>query len=154
MGKIQKILSLLIAALAIPALFSCGGETRKEGDQHKRNALMIQTDQPFNLKIGQIAWIESDNLFIEFIEITEDSRCPVGVICAWEGQVTALLGPFKGDDTHAEYSVTSREGHPDLAVASFDDYVITLTKLSPDKIAGETIELTDYEIELLISRKE
>jgi len=144
-----------MAALILSALiFGCGGETRKEDDQHKRNALIVQFDQSFTMKIGQIAWIESDDLFIEFIEITEDSRCPIGVICAWEGQAIAFLGFYKGENSHAEYSVTSRAGHPDLATTEFDDYIITLTELLPEKIAGETIELTEYSIGLNIANKD
>jgi hypothetical protein len=154
MRKLKLIQETTAALLTIAMFAGCGGGSRKDDDVHKRDALRVQTAQIFNLNIGQIAWIESEDLYIEFIDITEDSRCPVGVICVWEGQATALLGFYKDDKTHAEYSVTSRAGHPELAVTEFDNYVISLEKLLPKKIAGETIELSEYVIKLKISFSE
>ena len=147
----------IIALLIMSALFSlaniyCCGKCRSGDESHKRDALTVQIDKPFTLQFGQISYMESENLYVELIEITEDSRCPVGVVCAWEGQATALIGFNKGENTKADYSVTSRAGHPDLAKTEFDNYSITLMELLPAKVAGETIQPTDYKIELIISK--
>ena len=38
-------------------------------------------DEPFQLQVGQVAIFETEPLEIEFVGVTEDSRCPIGLDC-------------------------------------------------------------------------
>ena len=55
------------------------------------NEVKVHLDEEFSLKSGQTVVISGENLKIEFIEVTEDSRCPKGVTCIWEGRVSCLV---------------------------------------------------------------
>ncbi len=48
-------------------------------------------EEEFILHIGESAAIAGEDLEIEFMEISEDSRCARDVTCIWEGRVTAIV---------------------------------------------------------------
>jgi hypothetical protein len=47
-------------------------------------------NQEFILKTGDIRSSKSDNLSIKVLKIG-DSRCPIGVVCVWQGEATVNL---------------------------------------------------------------
>jgi len=51
----------------------------------------VSLGQEFSLRIGESASIRGEELQIRFLEVTEDSRCPAGVVCVWEGRVSCLV---------------------------------------------------------------
>ena len=51
----------------------------------------ISIGQEFSLQIGESKNIKGEELQLRFLEVTEDSRCPTGVVCVWEGRVSCLL---------------------------------------------------------------
>ncbi|MEE8417772.1 MAG: hypothetical protein V3S06_03830, partial [candidate division Zixibacteria bacterium] len=84
-------------------------------------------------------------------DLTEDSRCPVNVICVWEGQVTVALNISIDGTESGAISLTSRAGHEKLALADINGYSIRLAKVEPPKTKDE-IELSEYIITLIISK--
>jgi hypothetical protein len=48
------------------------------------------TDQELTLKTGDVRSSKSDNLKIKVLKIG-DSRCPIGVVCIWQGEATVNL---------------------------------------------------------------
>ena len=76
-------LKFLLLVMAIPlVLAGCAGAT---GD------VKASLDEEFSLAIGQTAVIRGENLEIKFKEVLEDSRCPEGAVCVWEGRVRCLI---------------------------------------------------------------
>jgi hypothetical protein len=51
---------------------------------------------PFALRYGQSVHLDDAKLKIEFHAVEQDSRCPVGVVCVWEGQCVVGLSPDQG----------------------------------------------------------
>lgn len=53
------------------------------------------TDPPvgeeFSLAVGEIVSVEGAMLSVEFVEVIEDSRCPTGVQCVWEGNGAIMV---------------------------------------------------------------
>lgn len=147
---LMQTLLLLVTAVA---LWGCTGNSRREGQTYKREAVKAKLDIPFALTFDQIALIEDEKIFIEFANVTEDSRCPVNVTCVWEGQVTIALNLSKGRKEPGSYSLTSRAGHEKLALADIDGDSIRLVKVEPPKTL-EKIELAEYIITLIISKTE
>ena len=84
-------------------------------------------DSSFLLQIGQVARITSEALAIKFIQVKEDSRCPVGVSCVWAGRVTVEVKVVKsGKDLGSfDLSTTERKGQ------YVDNYLISMGKVSP-----------------------
>ena len=111
---------------------------------------------PFQLKINQVASIESENLKIKFLNITEDSRCPSDegldyrINCVWAGQATVVVNILKNNQNLGDFSLESRTA--DSAVKNFDRYSIKLTKVEPYPKGGQTIELSDYIVTIIVSK--
>ena len=98
-------------------------------------------DAEFSLRVGQKAHIKSEGLNISFSSVTEDSRCPVGVDCIWAGNaaVAVKLSKAKGDSASVNLNTDL-----DPKERSFEQYVITLTKLSPYPKKDSSIKKEDY----------
>lgn len=111
----------------------------------------ISDNVSFQLKINQVVYIKSENLKIKFLNITEDSRCPLNVICCWEGQATAVVNVTKDNQDFGNLSLTSRAGHEELSTKTFDEYSIKLLKVEPYPKHPEGIKISDYIITLAIS---
>jgi hypothetical protein len=143
----RAFLSLIIAA----AVWSCAGNTPREEQTPGKKALQVELDTPFTLAFSQIASLEGGKIFIEFVDVTEDSRCPVNVTCVWEGQATVVLNISTEGKDPDSVALTSRAGHEKLALADIEGYSVRLVKVDPPK-TREKIELAEYIITLIISK--
>jgi len=67
--------------------------------------------ESFNLKIGQSAFLQNGNVMLEvkFAGIKEDSRCPKGTMCYWEGQVVPVFQTFKDDKLIGNLSISTEK---------------------------------------------
>lgn len=141
----------LLAIIGIVFISSCVKQTPK--GIPKEATITANLDNQFQLKTNQIASIENENLKIEFLNITEDSRCPSDVICVWAGQVTAVINIFKNDQNLGDFSLTSQAGkHEDSAIKYFDEYSIKLIKVEPYPKSTQKIEISDYIVTLVVSK--
>lgn len=113
---------------------------------------LTQLNQPFQLKIQQIAEIESENLQIQFLEVSDDSRCPVDVQCFWAGQATIVIGILKDGNNLGNVNLVLGAASPDQATAHFDNYTISLLELTPYPQQNQQVERLDYTATLLVSR--
>ncbi len=121
--------------------------TIREGIQ---NVITAKLNTRFQLKIGQTALIESKNISVKFLNVTEDSRCPSDVVCVWEGQVTILLNMHNDQDL-GDLALTIRGGQT-LAATTFDGYSIQLMQVEPYPKASEPTQRPDYVATLLVSK--
>ena len=104
----------------------------------------------FELAINQTALIQSEGLGVLFLNVTEDSRCPVDVTCIQSGKATIVLGLSRNDQSPEEMILsTSLEENE----APFDPYVVRLVGVEPAPISTLNIDISDYRIRLLISRQ-
>jgi hypothetical protein len=76
----RKLIGLLLVLTVISLLIGCTSNTVK-----------ASLGKEFTLAIGQSATISSENLKIEFLDVTADSRCPKDVECVWAGEVSCSL---------------------------------------------------------------
>lgn len=143
----RALLSLIIVA----AVWGCAGNTPREEQTHKREALQAELDTPITLAFSKIASVEDEKILIEFADLTEDSRCPVNVTCVWEGQATVALNISLDGKELGSISLTSRAGHEKLAIADIEGYSIRLQKVDPPKTKDE-IELDEYIVTLIVSK--
>ncbi len=51
----------------------------------------VRLYEEFSLAPGQTVTIGTEDLEIRFLEVAEDSRCPIDVTCIWEGRATAIV---------------------------------------------------------------
>lgn len=123
--------------------------TINEGTQ---NLITAKLNSEFQLKIDQTVLIESKNISVRFLNVTEDSRCPSDVVCVWEGQVTILLNIMHKDQELGDLALTIRGGQ--TLAKSFDGYSIELMQVEPYPKASEPIQTSDYVATLLVSELE
>ena len=90
-----------------------------------------------DVAFGQTAYVDGPK--IRPIRLIEDSRCPMNARCVWAGRVRILVAWEKADGDR-QVEITLGEPTP---VA---DGTLTLTAVTPSKMAGEGRELapSDY----------
>src|SRR5574342_1006413 len=88
---------------------------------------MAEDDEPikvplatqFQLKAQQTAILETENIQIKFLNVTEDSRCPSDVACVWEGMATIIVNIKLNDQDLGNFRLTQIGGQEKLAVQNF-----------------------------------
>lgn len=106
------------------------------GEQHS-DEIIAFLGSSFNLKFGQTAQINSEELRITFLNFT-DSRCPANVMCVWAGEATVDLLIQKSSQTQ-EIQISTEE--PELKVF---DYTIHLVNLDPLPLYGHPTNSSEY----------
>jgi hypothetical protein len=136
----RKILVLPVVLAAFLVLAGCSGEP----------ATGERLDSEFVLPIGSEAVIQGEDLRIFFDDVVEDSRCPIGVQCVWEGQARYALRLTKGDTS--ERIVMTESGSGVQADAAFLDYRIT-AHIEPYPEAPDGIEKGDYSLRITVTKE-
>jgi hypothetical protein len=115
----------------------------------KISATMGET---FELAINDIAYIESADLLVHFVNVTEDSRCPSDVQCIWAGQVTVVI-ELRQNSTNTELGNLSltMSGASNPPTSTIEGYKIKLLRVDPYPISTRPLQISDYRVTLLIS---
>jgi len=117
------------------------------GCQGSEGIIKASIDNEFSLTLGQIAELKSEGITLQFEGIQEDSRCPKGATCFWQGRVRSILNisdnglssqivltdPGLSDqndkNTYKQYEFSSHvQPYPELnKKISSEDYLLFLT---------------------------
>lgn len=96
----QKFLFLSLALFSVLLLAGCldifQGTNSTPSPSNDQNSLHLGT--PFTLQIGKSTSIPSENLSILFYQVEQDSRCPKGVDCVWQGEVVLDVDILKDEE--------------------------------------------------------
>ncbi len=105
-------------------------------------------DSSFQLKIGQTGFIESENLKIKFLNVTEDSRCPSDGVCVWAGRAVIVVNVLMNGQYLGDFNLTEYGNE-----VNFGSYSIKLLKIDPyPKNWERRISISDYTVNLIVSR--
>jgi hypothetical protein len=151
MRRIIRLTALLICA----SIFfgACAGKKQQTKDVSiQKDMVTASLDSSFQLKHNQTAIIESEELTIQFTDVVEDSRCPVGVECVWPGQARIELEIKQKDEEPDKITLISLAGQDELAVRQVNNYFIRLLKVEPPRQKDVELKPSDYNITLLVSR--
>lgn len=102
-------------------------------------------DEEIQIKIGESVTLERGSLTIKFKSLVEDSRCPQGVVCIWEGNAEVILEVSKNEIT------LNTALDPKEKVVG--DYNIQLRDVIPYPKAGEELKPENYSIKIVVSKK-
>ena len=133
-------LYLLASLVIVLSLSSCAGGT----DDTK-----VSLGEEFSLSLDQSVMITGEDLGIKFVEITEDSRCPKGATCVWEGRVTALV-EISTDGSIQQLELTEPGLTSAPARETFEQYEITY-KVEPYPEVGKEISADEYQLLITVS---
>jgi hypothetical protein len=106
--------------------------------------------QPFEARIGLGDEILVDGIFgILFEDVTEDSRCPVDVVCVWQGNAAVVLGLTMGSGPTVPFTVNTGV---DPQSVVHGGYRVTLVGLLPAPVSTSPIDRDDYDAILRVER--
>jgi hypothetical protein len=112
--------------------------------RNSANAAIVRLNQPFQLKVNQTVQLRSENVEIQFLEVQQDSRCPVGVQCVWQGQATVAVHLKKNGKDLGNLTLKTSAGQPDATTQSLNGYAMKLVNIAPQPKANQPIPKTDY----------
>ncbi len=132
----------LLASVAIVLLLgSCAGT----------GEVKASLGEEFSLGIGQSIVITGEDLRIEFLEISEDSRCAKDVTCIWEGRVIAAV-EISTDGSPQQVKLSQPGLTEQHAVEAYEEYQFTFkVEPYPEKAAIE-IATDEYRLLLIVSK--
>jgi len=106
--------------------------------------------QEVTLSAGQSAGITGENVTFRFERVTEDSRCPTGVVCIWAGQVSCLVQVVDASGTQTMV-LTAGGLTGDPGKTSYKNYALAF-RVEPYPEAGKQIAAEEYRLRLTISK--
>lgn len=106
------------------------------------NPVSPKLNEEFELKYGQTSNVGSGELYITFESVSEDSRCPVDVVCVWaENAKTNLL--VNGEKFTLNTWLSPKE-------VKCSGYTIKLVNVLPDRKVNEVIKPENYRVKLIV----
>ena len=143
----RRIALLFVAGASVS--LACGGMGSATGTSGPPTSKVVLVDSDFDLAAGQSARVDGSALTISFKEVTEDSRCPLGVMCIWAGNAAVSLTITDG--AGAKNQVVLNTTLTPQAV-KIGGYEISLVDLQPIRRRDVTIPPASYVATLHVSR--
>jgi hypothetical protein len=111
----------------------------------------VDVGQEFELHAGQTASVADGALSLRFESVSEDSRCPRGVTCVWEGDASVVVAAHRENapanrhelHTSGRYAREATEGA----------YRIELIRLEPLPAEGKRVDSKDYVATFKVARE-
>lgn len=91
----------------------------------------IRYGQELTVK-GQELTVNGQDLKVKFASLLEESRCPAGVECFWEGDARILIGVGHATVEEAHMELHTSRGGGDTE-GRYQNYVIRLVALYPNR---------------------
>jgi hypothetical protein len=112
-----------------------------------------------NLVIGDtvsISWhnclkIPDSKAYICLESVLNDSRCPTGAMCFWEGNAAVRLRLGKENDKPVLFDLNTHMGF--TSDTTISGYKFTLAGLAPYPKLGHRIDPKDYQAQLVIEKQ-
>jgi hypothetical protein len=104
----------------------------------------------FDLRFGERSTLAGESLTLTFVDVLEESRCPAGVQCIWEGNARVGVKAEKPPSRPATLALNT-SGRYDRE-ATYQGYRVQLLTLLPHPAHGQTLQATDYCANLKIVR--
>lgn len=109
--------------------------------------------EPFWIQRDQVMTLENGSLGVKFIDVTEDSRCPVNtaIQCFWAGQVVILVQAMLGPTT-GQVSLTLPDSQLGVSRGGlFGLYTVELLAVEPEKSSTDEIDPSAYRAQLIVT---
>ena len=104
--------------------------------------------EPFDLRVGETAYIADTRFSVRADSVPEDSRCPQNAVCVWAGNARVSLTLRDGANTSAVELNSTIEPR---AMVRWG-YRTELTGVQPLPTAGQRIAAETYVVRLVVGR--
>jgi hypothetical protein len=149
MEKIMRLIALFV----LTTIMACQKNTTQSPIDGKDIVVtpprtVVLTDT-LTIKMGET--VASGNFSIKLDSITNDSRCPMGFNCIWEGSADAKL-IVKKDNNSQTIKLTSVPITPILRdTATVFSHLIKFISVAPPTKSGVQVQQNEYVIKLLVN---
>ncbi|MBD2521409.1 hypothetical protein [Nostoc sp. FACHB-133] len=120
-------------------------------NETRHNMVSADFGEQFQLKISEIASINSGKVELTLLDVTEDSRCPSDLNCFWAGQIQIIVKILVDKKDLGKSNLIYNASRKDLAIKKIDNYLIEFIKAEPYPKSNQKIELSDYVFTLVVS---
>ena len=107
--------------------------------------------EEFSLGIGETASVNGGQLRVQFLDISEDSRCPKNAQCIWEGRAIAVVEVFMENISQkvelVEHGLTDTP-----AKKQFEEYEFVF-RIVPYPEVEMQISQDDYRLKLTVNKE-
>lgn len=141
-----------ICLFALAALvISCGDHSADPGEA---NSILFKGN-PIVMHLGDTVFLPPDNIAVTFESVLNDSRCPVGVTCFWEGMAEIALQVVQSSGERHQVTLAIYGGAPTVTyqrMISVDTlgYRFMLLNLDPYPVYEQPIPDSSREATLAI----
>ena len=103
------------------------------------------------MRIGDAVTFGTNGAKIQFLEVSEDSRCPSDVVCVQAGSATILIGISGAGQFPSLFELSLDSGNEASASTFFGGFKITLEVLDPYPVSTVQTAEADYVVTLLVT---
>ena len=132
------VVALALCAVIVPAC-----------DRTSPSGPATPIDQLFVLSPGQLMSIGGSSGGVQFIEVTNDSRCPINALCIAEGFATIAIA-VTDDQGSSRYEL--RTSDPTRSSVMHRDVRIEFKELQPFRNTSRRIDPAEYRATLHVTR--
>lgn len=107
--------------------------------------------QEFAIKVGQTVNLESADLQLKFVAVTDDSRCPADVNCVWAGKADVALTVVH-EKCGSSLTLTTLRSSQASDEGKIGDFRVKLVKLDPYPRSDRKIGASEYVATLTVTK--
>jgi uncharacterized Zn finger protein len=135
--------SLIIISLVLFTLFVLGCDDD--------NSISVNLGEQFYIKVGQTESIDSENIKIKLLNVTNDSRCASDVVCIWAGEVKVVLNVSINNQDKGDTTLTLGAGNTDQSIENIGGYSVKVLAVNPYPVSTHQIEQSEYIVTLIVT---
>jgi hypothetical protein len=109
----------------------------------------VGVNEEFTLARGEVATVRDADLSVQFVSVTDDSRCPADAICIQGGDALVHIRVIDGG---ASSPYALHTGDSSRASVTHKQVRIALIELQPYPFSSRTIAPDEYRATLTVSR--
>jgi hypothetical protein len=115
-----------------------------------KSEISASIGQEFTLPVGKTAAVSGQELFIKFMSVETESRCPKGVMCIRAGEAKCTL-QMTLQGSKSTVTFIDQAGMDGYSQTDFNRFRFSF-KLMPYPEAGHTIAAGDYRLVMTVSQ--
>lgn len=100
-----------------------------------------------SIKMKETVYLQNSGISIKFDDVLEDSRCPIDVMCFWEGNASVSLIFLERFSRHDIILNTYSSFGKDTTI---NNYKITLIDVHPYPESFQQIDKSKYSVDILL----
>jgi hypothetical protein len=132
----RQLAALLTLLISLAACGSAGSRVETPSEPH------VALGEEFALKAGQAASVADGALVVRFESVSNDSRCPRGVTCIWEGDAAVAVSAHRGNASTNRHELHTSGLYARQATEG--PFRIELVKLDPLPVDGASVDPKEY----------